>query len=184
MRLQLAAMVNLEPNQTTTTYKSLQRQRTIASRDHGSKSTSSRSSSSSSRKRNSSVVGASRDGGGGGGGIELARVKGVLRRGRQRRNAWRKEGDTAHDVGKVPSNPRGWPNNSEQKDVDARPQRVIMVNEEQEYLFCSNFVRTSKVKNFVGLFSVRRKCARFTASFMYWRQLRHLQNILHKAVRV
>lgn len=50
-----------------------------------------------------------------------------------------------NDTGKPPSNPKGWPDRSEDADLEERPRRTIVVNAEQESWFCSNFVRTSKV---------------------------------------
>lgn len=47
-----------------------------------------------------------------------------------------------NDTNKPPSNPPGWPDRG---DVRDRPHRTILLNKEQEYCFCTNFVRTSKV---------------------------------------
>ena len=47
-----------------------------------------------------------------------------------------------NDTNKPPSNPPGWP---DQTNVRDRPHRSILLNDEQEYCFCTNFVRTSKV---------------------------------------
>lgn len=46
----------------------------------------------------------------------------------------------------TPSNPRGWPNRSGAADLEERPQRAVILNSEQGHWFCSNFVRTSKVR--------------------------------------
>lgn len=48
--------------------------------------------------------------------------------------------------GKPPSNPRGWPDNYEAKDLAERPHRMILLNADQPAWFCNNFVRTSKVR--------------------------------------
>lgn len=50
-----------------------------------------------------------------------------------------------NDTGKPKSNPPGWPDKSTPADLELRPNRTVMINEEQELWFCSNFVRTSKV---------------------------------------
>jgi Phospholipid-translocating ATPase N-terminal len=42
-----------------------------------------------------------------------------------------------------PSLPRGWPNNMTADDLAERPNRIIKLNEEQDYLFEDNFVKTS-----------------------------------------
>lgn len=54
---------------------------------------------------------------------------------------------------KPPSNPSGWPYSTEE-DIAERPTRLITVGGEQEYLFCNNFVKTSKyeVWDFPGKF--------------------------------
>jgi hypothetical protein len=47
--------------------------------------------------------------------------------------------------GKPPSLPTHYPYSS-QEELDARPQRVVLIGaEEQDYTFCDNSIRTSKV---------------------------------------
>lgn len=70
-----------------------------------------------------------RAGGGGGRGRGGGKGKGGARR-------------EKNDTNKPPSNPPGWPDRSNVRD---RPHRTILLNNEQEYCFCTNFVRTSKV---------------------------------------
>lgn len=55
--------------------------------------------------------------------------------------------------GLPPSNPKGWPNSTEQDLVD-RPKRVVRFGGPQIYSFCSNFVKTSKYEfwNFLPKF--------------------------------
>ncbi|CAM9811727.1 unnamed protein product, partial [Sphacelaria rigidula] len=92
-----------------------------------------------SSSNNRNTVGPKLRSGAGGGDTGSGGVR--LKRGKRRRNTWRKDEAISNDAGKRPSNPRGWPDRSDQADLDARPQREITVNGEQEYWFCSNFVR-------------------------------------------
>jgi Phospholipid-translocating ATPase N-terminal len=53
------------------------------------------------------------------------------------------------------SNPHGWAQgNTSIEELEARPNRVININSEQDYEFCSNFVKTSKYEpySFLPLF--------------------------------
>lgn len=95
-------------------------------------------------RRSSRSRGSSRGGAGGGRSTSREDTKPRTKRGAEVSSCctWR-EGN--RDSGKVPSNPRGWPDRTQQADLDVRPQRVIVVNGEQEHWFCTNFVRTSKV---------------------------------------
>lgn len=52
-----------------------------------------------------------------------------------------------NDAGKPKSNPPGWPDKSTDADLELRPNRTVIINGEQELWFCSNFVRTSKVRS-------------------------------------
>lgn len=54
---------------------------------------------------------------------------------------------------KPSSNPRHWPN-SAKEDLMERQQRNITIGSDQNFLFCNNFVKTSKYEpwNFLGLF--------------------------------
>lgn len=54
-----------------------------------------------------------------------------------------------NDAGKPKSNPPGWPDKSTEADLELRPNRTVIINGEQELWFCSNFVRTSKVRSSV-----------------------------------
>lgn len=51
-----------------------------------------------------------------------------------------------NDEGKPPSNPRGWPDRTSAADLEGRRHREISLNDDQDHWFCSNFVRTSKVR--------------------------------------
>lgn len=51
-----------------------------------------------------------------------------------------------NDSEKPPSNPRGWPDRYKEADLEERPHRRIILNAEQEFWFCNNYVRTSKVR--------------------------------------
>jgi Phospholipid-translocating ATPase N-terminal len=53
------------------------------------------------------------------------------------------------------SNPHGWAQgHTSIEELEARPNRVININSEQDYEFCSNFVKTSKYEpySFLPLF--------------------------------
>jgi len=56
---------------------------------------------------------------------------------------------------KQPSLPKHWPK-STVKDIEERPKRVINIGKEQDYLFSSNFVKTSKYEwyNFIPKFTL------------------------------
>jgi magnesium-transporting ATPase (P-type) len=56
--------------------------------------------------------------------------------------------------GKPPSNPWGWPEHVHPDDLAEHPNRIIKIGQEQEYAFCTNFVKTSKyeVWDFPGKF--------------------------------
>jgi hypothetical protein len=62
-------------------------------------------------------------------------------------------GSSSSANGLPPSNPKGWPNSSEQ-DLVERPKRVVRVGGPQLFSFASNFVKTSKyeVWNFLPKF--------------------------------
>eukprot|EP01035_Chromulina_nebulosa_P017968 gene17968-23598_t len=56
---------------------------------------------------------------------------------------------------KQPSLPKHWPK-STVKDIEERPKRIINIGKEQDYLFSSNFVKTSKYEwyNFIPKFTL------------------------------
>ncbi|CAM9414176.1 unnamed protein product [Choristocarpus tenellus] len=82
--------------------------------------------------------------------------------------------------GKPPSNPRGWPDNSQEGDLQERPNRVILIDEgEQESWFCSNFVRTSKytVLDFLPKFLMEEFNPRKKVANVYFLVLAALQTV-------
>jgi len=59
------------------------------------------------------------------------------------------------EVKKPDSNPVGWhKGKTTPEQIAQRPHRIVKINAEQEYAFCSNFVKTSKyeIYNFLALF--------------------------------
>ena len=60
---------------------------------------------------------------------------------------------TAFVPGKPHGTPKNWPNSSE-TEIAALPNRQVIVNDEQEFSFCNNFVKTSKYEwyNFLPKF--------------------------------
>eukprot|EP00639_Heterosigma_akashiwo_P005485 CAMPEP_0194562928 /NCGR_PEP_ID=MMETSP0292-20121207/3186_1 /TAXON_ID=39354 /ORGANISM="Heterosigma akashiwo, Strain CCMP2393" /LENGTH=306 /DNA_ID=CAMNT_0039411753 /DNA_START=146 /DNA_END=1063 /DNA_ORIENTATION=+ len=62
--------------------------------------------------------------------------------------------DVARGKKKPPGRIRGWPDKHKQEDLDARPYRVVQINQEQQFSYCSNFVKTSKysILSFLPMF--------------------------------